>query len=309
VHPPVGQVGDEPGHIELPRNLERRIPEAHPLNPSGKMRDLVVNLRHGVRRLWRWALALQYAICRPVRRGARGMNLFAKPATSADGRLQQMSDFDSDNLSENEWEENGDLAWNEFDWEVYLREQEGSVNRYLGFYESLNPGPDRIDEVADKMGWDRVDVEEVEDRDNPDKVLFSDEIYTLQKNPVYIATKALFLSLRRRWESIASSPGKVPQPLAIAFLSALHGCEEQAVMAVHALDFGDYTMAICLFKRALSQLNGCFAQIGSEAADASPLVRASRDDLRQRLFDIREIWLRVISDCREDTGRHAEDEG
>ena len=45
-----------------------------------------------------------------------------------------MSDFDSDNLSENEWEENGDLAWNEFDWEVYLREQEGAVHRYLGFY-------------------------------------------------------------------------------------------------------------------------------------------------------------------------------
>ena len=220
-----------------------------------------------------------------------------------------MSDFDSDNLSENEWEENGDLAWNEFDWEVYLREQEGSVRRYLEFYESLEPGPDRIDEVADKMGWDRADAEEVEDRDNPDKILFSDEIYTLQKNPVYIATKALFLSLRRRWESIASNPGKVPQPVAVAFLSALHGCEEQAVMAIHALDFGDYTMAICLFKRALSQLNGCFAQIGSEAADASAHVRACRDDLRQRLFDIREIWLRVISDCREDTSRQAEDEG
>jgi hypothetical protein len=220
-----------------------------------------------------------------------------------------MSEFDSDNLSENEWEENGDLAWNEFDWEVYLREQEGAIHRYLAFYESLEPGPDRIDEVADKMGWDRSETEEVEDRENPEKVLFSDEIYTLQKNPVYIATKALFMSLRRRWESIATSQGVIPQPVAVAFLSALHRCEEQAVMAIHALDFGDYTMAICLFKRALAELNGCFAHIGSEAADYSAVVRASRDDLRQRLFDIREIWLRVISDCREDTSRQAEDEG
>src|SRR5271169_1523840 len=76
---------------------------------------------------------------------------------------QQMSDFDSDNLSENEWEENGDLAWNEFDWEVYLREQEGAIHRYLGFYESLKAGPERIDEVADRMGWDRSDSEEVEE--------------------------------------------------------------------------------------------------------------------------------------------------
>jgi hypothetical protein len=219
-----------------------------------------------------------------------------------------MSDFEPDNLSENEWEENGDLAWNEFDWEVYLREQESSIHRYLGFYESLKAGPERIDEVADKMGWDRTESEESEDRENPEKVLFSDEIYTLQKNPVFIATKALFLGLRRSWELEASNPGRIPQSLAIAFLSSLHRCEEQAVMAVHALDFGDYTMAICLFKRALSALNGCFALIGSHAADENPSIRECREEMRHRLFDLREIWLRVISDCREDTDRQV-DEG
>jgi hypothetical protein len=220
-----------------------------------------------------------------------------------------MSDFDSDNLSENEWEENGDLAWNEFDWEVYLREQESAIHRYLGFYESLKAGPERIDEVADRMGWDRADTEEPEERENPEKILFTDEIYTLQKNPVYIATKALFLSLRRSWELLASEPGRVPQPLSIAFLSSLHRCEEQAVMAIHALDFGDYAMAICIFKRALAALNDCFAQIGSEAADKVEAVCEAREDMRLRLFDLREIWLRVISDCREDTERQVDDEG
>jgi len=220
-----------------------------------------------------------------------------------------MSDYDSDNLSENEWEESGDLAWNEFDWEVYLREQDGAIQRYLGFYESLKAGPDRIDEVADRMGWDRADGEEPDDREIPEKVLFSDEIYTLQKNPVYIATKALFLSLRSSWELTASQPGRVPQALSITFLSSLHRCEEQAVMAIHALDFGDYAMAICLFKRALAAINECFACLGSEAADGTEAVRECRDDLRLRLFDLREIWLRVISDCREDSDLQADDEG
>ena len=219
-----------------------------------------------------------------------------------------MSEFDSDNLSENEWEENGDLAWNEFDWEVYLREQESAIHRYLGFYESLKANPERIDEVADKMGWDRADAEETEERESADKTLFSDEIYTLQKNPVYIATKALFLSLRRSWELTALEPGKIPQTLSIAFLSALHRCEEQAVMAIHALDFGDYAMAICLFKRALAALNSCFACIGSEESEGIEAIRALRGDMRARLFDLREIWLRVISDCREDTDRPVDDE-
>jgi len=219
-----------------------------------------------------------------------------------------MSDFDSDNLSENEWEENGDLAWNEFDWEVYLREQEGAIHRYLGFYESLPASPERIDEVADRMGWDRTEIEEGDEKETPDKVLFSDEIYTLQKNPVYIATKALFLSLRRSWELTAAVPGKIPQPLSISFLSSLHRCEEQAIMAIHALDFGDYTMAICLFKRALAALNDCFAQIGSDRADGVAAVCESRDEMRIRLFDLREIWLRVISDCREDSEKQSDDE-
>jgi len=219
-----------------------------------------------------------------------------------------MSDFDPDSLSENEWEENGDLAWNEFDWEVYLREQEGAIDRYLGFYEALMASPDRIDEVADKMGWDRADAEDIEERENPEKVLFSDEIYTLQKNPVFIATKALFLSLRRAWAPIASVPGRIPRSLALSFLSSLHECEEQAVMAIHALDFGDYTMAICLFKRAHAELNACFADIGSEAAGGHAALLACRDDLRMRLFDLREIWLRVISDCREDSNRPADEE-
>jgi len=80
-------------------------------------------------------------------------------------------------------------------------------------------------------------------------------------------------------------------------------------MAVHALDFGDYTMAICLFKRALAALNGCFAHIGSDAADASPAICEFREEMRCRLFDLREIWLRVISDCREDSDRQIDDEG
>jgi hypothetical protein len=96
--------------------------------------------------------------------------------------------------------------------------------------------------------------------------------------------------------------------MSLTLLSSLHRCEEQAVMAIHALDFGDYAMAICLFKRALAALNACFAVIGTEEADGIETIRELRDDMRIRLFDLREIWLRVISDCREDTERDTDEE-
>ena len=229
-----------------------------------------------------------------------------------------MSNFDSDGGAENEWDERGDLVWNEFDWERYLREQDESIHRYLGFYEAFKGSPDRIDEVAERMGWGQDGwgeddgPEETEApksaEDQPADFKEDDEVYTLHKNPIFVATKAISLSLKVHWEQKASEAGKVPQPLALALLSSLHRQEENAVHAIHALDFGDYAMAVSLFKRALSALNGSLALLNHEAAGKYRVVAAYREDALPRLFDLREIWLRVITECREELDRPAEDE-
>jgi hypothetical protein len=230
-----------------------------------------------------------------------------------------MSNYDSDGSSDNEWEDRGDLAWNEFDWERYLREQDDAVHRYLGFYEACKASPDRIDDVAELMNWDRAESETddppenrgandgADDDDTPD-FDDSEEIYTLHKNPIFVSTKALCLSLKRQWELIAVDAGKVPQPLAVRLLVALALAEEQAVQAVHALDFGDYAMAVSLFKRALSALNSTLALLNDSANASHRAVLAYREEALPRLFDLREIWLRVISECREESDRPVDDE-
>jgi hypothetical protein len=91
-------------------------------------------------------------------------------------------------------------------------------------------------------------------------------------------------------------------------LSSLHRGEETALQAIHALDFGDYAMAVTLFKRALTTLNATFALLGAEAALARPAVAAWRDQATPALFDLREIWLRVMSECRSALERPS-DEG
>src|SRR4051812_7035601 len=157
-----------------------------------------------------------------------------------------MSNFDSDGGPDSEWDERGDLVWNEFDWERYLREQDESIHRYLRFYEGAKDSTDRIDEVAEKMGWGQDDwSEEAEtenDESDDDEEEFSAEpdVYTLHKNPIFISTKAIYLGLNRSWQTLASSDAKVPLPLAVTLLASLHRGEENAVQAIHALDFGDY---------------------------------------------------------------------
>lgn len=222
-----------------------------------------------------------------------------------------MSKFDSDGAQDNEWEDRGDLAWNEFDWERYLREQDDAIHRYLGFYEACKNSTDRIDDVAELMNWGSSDAEEAKADSSDDSETEDDsadfangsDVYTLHKNPIFISTKALYLGLRRHWELCAADTAKVPQPLALALLSSLHRGEEQAIQAIHALDFGDYAMAVSLFKRALSALNGTLALLSDPAALKHKTVAGYREMALPRIFDIREIWLRVVNECREELER------
>jgi hypothetical protein len=227
-----------------------------------------------------------------------------------------MSDFDTDGGPGNEWEDRGDLAWNEFDWERYLREQDDSIHRYLGFYEAFRQNPNRIDAVAEQMGWGEGTWGEDEDpvdtasddsaADTPE--IGEPEVYTLHKNPIFIATKAVYLSIKRPWELNAGDAAKVPPALALGYLASLHRGEEQAVQAIHALDFGDYAMAISLFKRALSALNASLAILNGEAPKPHRAVMAYREEALPKLFDLREIWLRVIAECREELNRPIDEE-
>jgi hypothetical protein len=205
-------------------------------------------------------------------------------------------DFES---TDNEWDERRDLAWDEGDWEHYLRAQDETIARYLELHENLAHHPERIDQVAHEMGWDEDDwsADAGGTDDGPDED--DDDPYTLQKNPIFIATRAIHLRLERDWQRIARDPAQVPQGLALGFQAALNREEFQALLAIQALDFGDYALSISLFLRALRELNGSLALLSVAAAPDSPLARF-RELAEPCLFDLREIWLRVMAECRDE---------
>ena len=123
-----------------------------------------------------------------------------------------------------------------------------------------------------------------------------------------LAAKAIYLSMARSWSALAADSSKVPQPIAMALLTSMHRGEEQAAQAIHALDFGDYAMAVSLFKRAMSVLNGSLALVNSDAMTSLPQVQAWREQALSRFFDLREVWLRVIAECRDELERPTDEE-
>jgi hypothetical protein len=218
-----------------------------------------------------------------------------------------MTNSDSDGLFDNDWEDRGELAWTEADWMKYLGEQDIAVRDYLKHYDQLAAAPDRIDEVARRMGWEmaapETEAEEAAAEAEADEVFAGDwDPYTLHRNPVYISSRALYLSLIAHWERVAAQPDRVPPALGITLQALLYRGNEQVLQAVQALEMGDYTLAVCLFKRALQVLNQTFARLGEPDVAATPLAMRFREHALPRLFDLREIWLRVMNECRQDDG-------
>jgi hypothetical protein len=217
-----------------------------------------------------------------------------------------MTNSDSDGLFENDWEDRGELSWTEADWMKYLGEQEDAVRDYLKHYDQLPEATDRIDEVARRMGWELAETPETEAEDTTEDAEAGEvfdgnwDPYTLHRNPVYISTRALYLCLIAHWERIAAQPGRVPPALAITLQSSLYRGNEQVLQAVQGLEMGDYTLAVCLFKQALRELNVTLARLSQPDVAANSLALRYREYALPRLFDLREIWLRVMNECRQD---------
>jgi len=213
-----------------------------------------------------------------------------------------MTNQDSDGLFEGDGDERRELAWTEVEWEKYLAEHEDNVREYLRHYDGLGNAPDRIDEVARRLGWELEPEEELTLETDPDTLDAGFETdwepYTLHRNPVYIATKALYVSLVANWDRIAAHPGRIAPALGLTFQGTLYRGRENALQAVQALDLGDYALAICFFKRALREVNDSLARLASPEVARSTLFERYREFAQPRLFDLREIWLRVMAECR-----------
>lgn len=227
-----------------------------------------------------------------------------------------MNENEFDGLSDNEWDESWDFAWTEFDWEKHLQEQDKATHRYLAHYEKVIERTDRIDEVAHLMGWDQADWTN-DDGDGPAAAESSEaeesaqdssspgfDPYTIQKHPVYISTHALFFWLQRAWDFLAPACGnKVPLRTALSFAGSLSRAEHYGLLATHSLDMGDFSLVVCQIKRGMSELNTALRTLQMIEDALHPAVAQFRHQAVTRLFDIREIWLRVMRDCREELDR------
>ncbi|MFP6901825.1 MAG: hypothetical protein VCA36_12835 [Opitutales bacterium] len=219
-------------------------------------------------------------------------------------------DFDSFHF-DGEWDDAGEIAWSEAEWQRYLCDSEAEVSRFITIYNSVMDRPDRLDEAAHLMGWDieewAVGEDDLEETDadvdyTPGAESFdSTAPYTIHRHPVYIASSALYLHTRKNWEHFLSISGPKAKPQFVwKYASSLRDGEMHALLGVQCLDLGDNRLAVCHFKRAHSALNETL-KMNSALSEMYPTLQSLpiyQEDVRKRLLDLREIWLRVMQECR-----------
>ncbi len=220
--------------------------------------------------------------------------------------------------SEGNWgdfyEEN---TWDEHQWRKYLKDSDSDVQRFLNIYDALKDKPNHFDEIAVQMGWDIEDISltddfaDLSDDDLQEDLDENDELapYTPLSHPVTVATHALYSSLRQIWEDYVNQNGSYASPqVCWQYADSLHQAEMNVILAVHAIDLGDYGLAICHLKNSLSALNKTLSLLNQIVHPDENSLDKLRKEILVRLFDLRELWIRVIGDCRVEYNRRIDNE-
>lgn len=221
-----------------------------------------------------------------------------------------MSQYEFEGSNEGDWDDAGDLAWNESDWQVFLRNSDKEVVRFMTAYNQVKEQDDRLDAAASLMGWHRddwssTDELEFDENDLPVlKPLDQEEInsmdpYTIHRHPIYITSNALFSYLRASWEQLMRKNNHTTSPdLAWGYSVSLSDAEKHCIMAANSLDLGDFLLAVCHFKKAHSALNESMRINHLFLHHSSKKLASYFKETNMRMHDLREIWLRVMNDCR-----------
>lgn len=228
-----------------------------------------------------------------------------------------MSNFNFDGQPDGDWDDRGDLSWKEYDWQQYLARHEQEVEKFMDLYNRLKDQPEHLDEVAHQMGWDAEDWSVADDTDEEDSIASDSEEeeeagsdfdpYTLLRHPVFVVFRGLYRYLRRMWSHyMIDGESRADARASWAYAQILGEGEMHSTLALQSLDMGDYQLAVCELKLALEDINNTFSILPALLPGRSPDEELMRQEIRVRLFDMRELCLRVLNDCREQLRRRGQ---
>ena len=158
---------------------------------------------------------------------------------------------------------------------------------------------------------DNSDFEKIDhlDIDSDSYENMSQNPYTIHCHPVYIVCSGLFADIRESFLELlkrTSFPYKSSELW--DFGITLSKTENEFFMAIHALDLADFLLSICHMKRVLVNLNRMLDWQARFRKKSFSGVEIWDKNTMARLFDLREVCLRLIQECRKEAQSFREEE-
>ena len=146
-----------------------------------------------------------------------------------------------------DYDEGSQFSLNEAEWHSYLSSVDGEAGKFLRIFILIRHVSNHLDIIFSKMRWDKVLVGK--------KVSSYDEdieITTFHKNPINIASKALFFFAEKILGMLLKSCDNVLADDCWKFSTSMNLIHIEMISGVASMDTCEYLLALCHFKNAIS---------------------------------------------------------
>jgi hypothetical protein len=196
-------------------------------------------------------------------------------------------------------------AWDEYQWERFLQEQDRNTEKYFGLIEKFADHPERDELIAREMGWDSCaddsEIEEIADlmcgqelEGCGDEEIGEGEFDKFTKSPIYEDTLRL-----HRWINnwIDSDEKLKDHPEAMRFATRCAVCGAKLAAALCGDEITEIGMTIAYLKRALKASNDALDS-AAKMVDAGLLDKRRAAVARRHVFKIRNRIVDFMSEFR-----------
>jgi hypothetical protein len=219
------------------------------------------------------------------------------------------------------FEHEPDRAWDEYDWERFLQQQDHKTEKYMELLEKYLDDPQRDQIIAREMGWTQLidskdwssevdalleeEASQADHNSDEEEEEESAAADSFEDHSLYRAAFALTIWIDRLFDQNASLQNE-PAAVKLATHSALASAKLAAALSDDGVD--EIGMTIAYLKRALKAITMSMeaaAQLLSEK-----LVTSEQHALlQQRLFQVRDGIITLMGEYRGEWRRRHGSEG
>src|ERR1700724_1596741 len=198
-------------------------------------------------------------------------------------------------------------AWDEYDWERFLQQQDSKTERYMELFEKYIDDPNRDQIIAQEMGWTHLldqPTEEVEEIEFEPDFEVEDEgeeetQEVFESHPLYQSAFSLTVWIDQLFDE---APIAASNPSGVRLASHVAVASAKLAAALSDQESEEIGMTIAYLKRALGAISTSI-EAATRMDREGILKRAQFESLYQRLFQVRDGIIVLMGELRAEWRR------